>query len=119
VHFPAAAEVAGGKVRDMTDAASPRFVHLRLRSEFSIVDELVRLDVGKSHACPPVGAARAEGIPALALTDLSNVFGMMKFYGAARRQGVKPIIGCDVWTSTQGQQERPSRLLLLVQGRSR
>ena len=38
-------------------------------------------------------------MPALALTDLSNVFGMVKFYKAARARGIKPIIGCDVWVT--------------------
>ena len=38
-------------------------------------------------------------MPALALTDLANVFGMVKFYKAARARGVKPIIGCDVWVT--------------------
>ena len=53
-------------------------------------------------------------MPALALTDLGNLFGMVKFYQAARGQGLKPIIGCDVWVSSE-QGDQPSRLLLLVQ----
>jgi DNA polymerase-3 subunit alpha len=101
----------------MTDAPVPRYVHLRLHSEFSVVDGLVRLDVGKDHRCPPVDAARADGMPALALTDLSNVFGLVKFYSAARKQGVKPILGCDVWVAPPGQVDKPARLLLLVQHR--
>ncbi|HRH80072.1 MAG TPA: DNA polymerase III subunit alpha [Thiobacillaceae bacterium] len=101
----------------MTESPHPRFVHLRLHSEFSVVDGLVRLDEGKAHRCPPVEAARADGMPALALTDLSNVFGMVKFYSAARKQGIKPIIGCDVWTAPRGQEDKPARLLLLVQHR--
>ena len=65
----------------------PRFVHLRLHSEYSITDGTVRLDVGKNHDCPPVARALADGMPALALTDLSNLFGMVKFYTAARSRG--------------------------------
>ncbi len=56
---------------------SPRFVHLRLHSEYSITDGLTRLDAA-------VARAAADGMPALALTDLANLFGMVKFYTAAR-----------------------------------
>jgi len=56
---------------------SPAFIHLRLHSEFSINDGIVRLDDGKDHACPPVLRAKADGMPALALTDLDNLFGMV------------------------------------------
>ena len=57
--------------------AAPRFVHLRLHSEFSIVDGTVRVDDG-------IAAALADGMPALAVTDLANAFGLVKFYRAAR-----------------------------------
>ncbi len=92
----------------------PRFVHLRLHSEYSILDGLPRLDVGKDHQCEPVEAARADGMPALALTDLANVFGLVKFYAAARKRGVKPIVGCDVWVAPAATSDKPARLLLLV-----
>ena len=86
---------------------SPQFVHLRLHSEFSIVDGLVRVD-------DAVKAAARDSQPAMALTDLSNLFGLIKFYQAARRAGVKPIAGCDVWITNDDQRDKPSRLLLLV-----
>ena len=70
----------------------PSFVHLRLHSEYSIVDGIVRID-------DAVAAAKADGMPALALTDLGNVFGMVKFYQTARGEGVKPVIGCDLLLS--------------------
>ena len=95
--------------------STPRFIHLRLHSEYSIQDSLVRLDVGKDHRCPPVEAARADGMPALALTDLGNTFGLIKFYSAARKQGVKPIAGCDVWVAPPELSDKPARMLLLVQ----
>ncbi|MFN3751586.1 MAG: DNA polymerase III subunit alpha [Thiobacillus sp.] len=91
----------------MTD---PRFIHLRLHSEFSVTDGLVRLN-------DAVARARATGMPALGLTDLSNTFGWIKFYRAARGAGVKPLFGCDVWLSNAADRNRPSRLLLLVQHR--
>ena len=91
----------------------PSFVHLRLHSEYSITDGTVRLDAGKNHECPPVMRAAADGMPALALTDLSNCFGFVKFYSAARAQGVKPILGCDVYIANEADPDRPYRLLLL------
>jgi DNA polymerase-3 subunit alpha len=85
----------------------PSFVHLRLHSEFSIVDGIVRLD-------DAVARAAADGMGALALTDLGNVFGMVDFYKAARKAGVKPIVGCDVWITNDAERDKPHRLLLLV-----
>ncbi len=86
---------------------SPQFTHLRLHSEYSIVDGLVRLD-------DAVKAASKDSQPALAITDLANLFGMVKFYKAARGKGIKPIVGCDVWISNDAERDKPSRLLLLV-----
>ena len=64
-------------------------------------------------------AARADqGMPALALTDLANVFGLVKFYQAARAAGVKPIIGCDLWITNEHDRDKPYRALLLCQNRS-
>ncbi|MBI1889898.1 MAG: DNA polymerase III subunit alpha [Burkholderiales bacterium] len=90
---------------------SPSFVHLRLHSEFSIVDGLVRID-------DIVKAAAKDGQPALAITDLANLFAMVKFYKAARGKGVKPIAGCDVWITNDDDRDKPSRLLLLVKNRA-
>ncbi|WP_409030910.1 DNA polymerase III subunit alpha [Janthinobacterium sp. CG_23.3] len=94
-------------------AAQPRgpaFVHLRVHSEYSIVDGLVRID-------DVVGAAAKDRQAALAVTDLSNLFGMVKFYKAARGKGVKPVVGCDVWISNDDNRDKPSRLLLLAKNR--
>jgi len=85
----------------------PRFVHLRLHSEYSIQDGILRLDEA-------VKAARADAMPALALTDLGNVFGLVKFYGNARKQGIKPLAGCDVWVAPATSSDKPTRMLLLV-----
>ncbi|MFA6120239.1 MAG: DNA polymerase III subunit alpha [Sideroxydans sp.] len=86
----------------------PSFVHLRLHSEYSIADGIVR--IGEA-----VGAAKADSMPALALTDLSNVFGLVKFYKEARSAGLKPIIGCDVFVTNDASRDQPFRLLLLCQ----
>jgi len=86
--------------------AAPRFVHLRLHSEYSVSDGIVRIEEA-------VERARADAMPALALTDAGNLFGMVKFYGAARAAGVKPIIGVDCWLQNDADRDKPFRLLLL------
>ena len=85
------------------------FVHLRLHTEFSIVDGTNRVD-------EVVKAAADDGQPALAISDLNNLFGAIKFYKAAMAKGVKPLIGADVWVQATGREDAPlARLLLLVQ----
>ena len=91
----------------MTD---PRFIHLRLHTEYSVADGLVRVDAAVKHA-------KGVAMPALGLSDLSNTFGWVKFYRAARGAGIKPVFGCDVWVTNATDRNRPSRLLLLVQHR--
>ena len=90
---------------------APQFIHLRLHSEYSISDGIVRLD-------DAVERAGSDGMPALALTDLANVFGLVKFYQAARGKGLKPIVGCDLWISNEHDRDKPYRLLLLCQNRA-
>ncbi|EWS59643.1 DNA polymerase III subunit alpha [Methylibium sp. T29-B] len=91
--------------------SSPSFVHLRTHTEYSVVDGMLRVD-------DMVAAAAADEQPALAITDLSNLFGAIKFYGAARGKGVQPLIGADLWLEAEGDEKQPSRLLLLVQNRT-
>ncbi|WP_036839904.1 DNA polymerase III subunit alpha [Polaromonas sp. CF318] len=88
------------------------FVHLRLHTEFSVVDGTNRID-------EVVAAAAADGQPALAITDLSNLFGTVKFYKETRGAGVKPLIGADIWVQVPGKDAGApaARLLLLVQSR--
>jgi DNA polymerase-3 subunit alpha len=88
------------------------FVHLRLHTEFSVVDGTNRID-------EIVAAAAADRQPALAITDLSNLFGTVKFYKEARGAGVKPLIGADIWVQVPGKDAGApaARLLLLVQNR--
>jgi DNA polymerase-3 subunit alpha len=99
----------------MSVAAQTPFVHLRLHSEYSITDGITRLDAA-------IGRARDDGMPALALTDLANLFGMVKFYTGARGAGIKPIIGADLWIADEDVRDpgrdSTSRLLLLVKNRS-
>ena len=88
------------------------FIHLRTHTEYSVVDGMLRIDAAAA-------AARADGQGALAITDLNNLFGTIKFYSACRSQGVKPLIGVDVLMEPNGGapggDRQASRLLLLVQ----
>ncbi len=86
----------------------PTFVHLRVHSEYSLVDGLVRVK-------ELVAAAVADGMPAVALTDQSNLFAMVRFYKAALAAGVKPVIGVDVWLRDADDPAKPFRLVLLAQ----
>ncbi|MDO9088808.1 MAG: DNA polymerase III subunit alpha [Burkholderiaceae bacterium] len=87
------------------------FVHLRLHSEFSVVDGTNRID-------DVVAAASADGQPALAITDLNNLFGAVKFYKACNAQGVKPLIGAELFLEGLGKDVQAlSRVLVLVQNR--
>ncbi len=99
------------ELRTMGAVVSPPFIHLRLHSEYSIVDGIVRLD-------DAVARAASDGMPALALTDVANLFGMVKFYKAARGSGIKPIVGCDVWIENELDREKPFRALLLCRNRA-
>jgi len=87
--------------------STPPFVHLRVHSEYSVVDGIVRIN-------DLVKKAVAFRQPAVALTDLGNLFGLIKFYKAARKQGIKPIVGSDVWIQNDADPDKPFRALLLV-----
>ena len=85
------------------------FVHLRLHTEFSVVDGTNRID-------EIVKAAAADKQPAMAITDLNNLFGGVKFYKEARGKGVKPVLGAEIFLEGLGQDPGTlSRVLLLVQ----
>jgi DNA polymerase-3 subunit alpha len=86
----------------------PGFVHLHVHSEYSLVDGVVRIK-------PLMGALTQNGMPAVALTDQCNLFGMVKFYKAAEGAGIKPIIGVDAWLHNPDEVNRPFRLVLLAQ----
>ena len=90
---------------------SPRYVHLRLHSEYSVTDGIVRIG-------DAVKRAAGDGMPAMALTDLGNLFGLVKFYAGARGKGVKPIAGADVWITNPDAPDDACRLLLLVRNRT-
>jgi DNA polymerase-3 subunit alpha len=85
---------------------SNTFVHLHLHSEFSLVDGTVRIK------------KLIEGMPAVAVTDHSNLFALVKFYRAAINAGIKPIAGADVLIRSMDDPDHPSRLTLLCQDRT-
>ncbi len=84
------------------------FVHLRLHTEYSLLDGIVRVP-------ELMAAVSAAGMPAVALTDQSNLFAMVKFYKEALGAGIKPLIGVDAWIREPGERAAPSRIVFLCQ----
>ena len=89
---------------------TPGFIHLRVHSEYSLANGVVRVK-------PLVNACVAAGLPAVAITDQCNLFAMVKFYKAAMAAGVKPLIGVDLWVHNEVDPHQPGRLVLLCQNR--
>jgi DNA polymerase III subunit alpha len=87
------------------------FVHLRLHTEYSLVDGIVRVP-------ELMAAVSAAGMPAVALTDQSNLFAMVKFYKEGLAAGIKPLIGVDAWIREPGERAAPSRIVFLCQNLS-
>ena len=87
---------------------SPGFVHLRLHTEYSLSDSVVRVP-------ELVAAVAAAGMPAVAVTDQNNLFAMVKFYREALKAGVKPLVGIDLLVREEGERTVPTRLTLLCQ----
>ena len=92
----------------MQSNSESQFTHLRCHSEFSIKDGIVRL---KDY----VNRASEKKLTALAITDLSNVFAAVKFFKLATSQGIKPIIGADLYVENEKNRDKPGRILLLCQ----
>jgi len=96
------------------------FSHLHLHTEYSLVDSVIRIqseygEDGKPTVLGLMDAVARAGMPAVALTDQSNLFAMVKFYRAALSAGIKPIIGVDLWVHEVGERVEPTRLVLLCQ----
>ncbi|MGH8239769.1 MAG: PHP domain-containing protein, partial [Steroidobacteraceae bacterium] len=79
------------------------FCHLHLHTEYSLVDSVVRIQSEGGDAPGLMDAVVAAGMPAVALTDQSNLFAMVKFYRAAQAAGVKPIVGVDLRVREPGE----------------
>lgn len=86
----------------------PSFIHLRCHTEFSLSDGLCRVS-------DLVGAAVSAQMPAVAITDISNLFAMIKFYSKARAAGIKPIFGADLWLHNPQESQKPFLFTALCQ----
>ena len=86
---------------------APQFVHLRVHSDFSMVDGLAKTK-------PIVAKAEELQMPALAITDQMNLCGLVRFYGAAHGAGIKPIVGADFWLRSPEFEDEPSRITILA-----
>ena len=84
------------------------FVHLRLHTEYSLIDSTIRIK-------QLIPAVEAGGMPAVAMTDQNNMFGMVKFYRAAMGQGLKPIFGVDVLVEDEEDESLLYHMILLCQ----
>ena len=86
------------------------FVHLHLHSEFSLSDGIIRIEdlVKKSSDL---------SFSAVALTDLTNLFGLIKFYRLARKQGIKPIVGSEIKVA-KDLDSQPGSLVMLVKNKT-
>lgn len=84
------------------------FVHLNVHSEYSLIDSTIRVD-DLARACA------TANMPAVALTDDSNFFALVKFYGACESAGIKPLVGCDFWVADGSEQ---SRVTVLARNRA-
>jgi DNA polymerase-3 subunit alpha len=87
------------------------FVHLRLHTEFSLVDSVVRVP-------ELIDAVAGQHMPAVAVTDQSNLFALVKFYRAALERGVQPLVGVDLLVREAGERAQPSRITLLCQSQT-
>ncbi|WP_338561304.1 DNA polymerase III subunit alpha [Erwinia sp. E_sp_B04_8] len=87
--------------------AEPRFIHLRVHSDYSMVD-------GLAKTVPLVKKAASLGMPAIGITDYLNLCGLVKFYGGAHGQGVKPIIGADFKVSSEAMGDDLAQLTVLA-----
>ncbi|SES71449.1 DNA polymerase III, alpha subunit [Marinobacter segnicrescens] len=86
---------------------SSNFVHLRVHSEYSMVDGLVRVK-------PLINRVKELGMPAVGLTEQSNMCSLVRFYKAAMGAGIKPIPGADLWLENPDEPDNPFRLTLLA-----
>ena len=97
-----------------SDLMAAPFIHLRMHTEYSVNDSIVRHD-------DAIAAAVRDNMPALGISDAANLFGAVKFYSAARKAGLQPIIGCDcviekgktASPKNKSNQDDTSRLLLV------
>jgi len=86
---------------------SASFIHLRVHTEFSLVDGLVKIK-------GLLGTAELLSMPAVAITDENNLCGFVRFYKGAMDKGIKPICGVDVVVDEDDEMDSRYRLTLLA-----
>ncbi|KZN65183.1 DNA polymerase III subunit alpha [Pseudoalteromonas luteoviolacea CPMOR-1] len=86
---------------------TPNFVHLRVHSDFSMVDGLAKTK-------PIVARAQELEMPAFAITDQMNLCGLVRFYGGAHGAGIKPMVGADLWLKSDELPDEPCRIVVLA-----
>ena len=91
----------------MTD---PRFVHLRMHTEYSVTDSIIRID-------DAIDEVRRQGGVAFGVTDMMNVFGGLRFYTHAQKAGLKPILGCDIKIKNTALPDSPDVMTLYCMNR--
>ncbi|MBL4671668.1 MAG: DNA polymerase III subunit alpha [Arenicella sp.] len=84
------------------------FVHLHVHSEYSLVNGMIRLPA-------LIEQTRTNQMPAVALTDMGNLYGAVKFFNKCMAQGIKPIIGAEVYVENPDKVTQPYIMVLLVQ----
>lgn len=110
------ANAAEKQVRRNTDNVKceeymPSFIHLHLHTEYSLSDGLIRID-------KLVSKADELSMPAIAVTDLSNLFATIKFYQAATKKGIKPIVGAECRVKNDQLPGQAFQLILLCQNQT-
>ena len=93
----------------MSQVENLDFVHLHVHSEYSLVDGIIRVN-------ELVDQSLSLGYHSVALTDLTNLFGLIEFYRSARKQGIKPIVGAEVYV-TKDKDSIAAPLVLLAQNK--
>jgi DNA polymerase-3 subunit alpha len=100
-------DIEGSEQNTAKPLPQPKFIHLRLHSDYSMCD-------GLNKVKPIIAKAADLGMPALALTDQTNLCGLVKYYHAAHGAGIKPIIGCDFWVKSDELEDELSRLVVIA-----
>ncbi|NLT67488.1 MAG: DNA polymerase III subunit alpha [Acidobacteria bacterium] len=85
--------------KELAEKTPTPFVHLHNHSDYSLLDGASRID-------RMVDTALSMGMPALALTDHGNLYGALQFYNTARKKGLKPIIGCEIYVAKESRHKK-------------
>ncbi len=89
-------------LKDRVMTASSNFIHLHLHSQYSLLDGAIRIPDLLSRV-------KELGMPAVAITDHGNMFGVVDFYKQAIAKGIKPIIGCEVYVAKKNRRDKTER----------